>query len=189
MTQTDAPTVDNGVNIEALRGRQAGAHRRPRGRAVQVAGAAASGCKGTHSRTTITDFSGLGAEHAHRQAFTLDADHPEVFASEDNGATPPEIVLAALGRVPHRRRRDRRDEPGRAAALGEGDRRRPAWTSRASSASTATSATASTGSRSPTTSTPTRRRADLEAIVAQSQKRSAVFDIITNPTTVRVELA
>ncbi len=28
-------------------------------------------------------------------------------------------------------------------------------------------------------------RADLEAIVAQSQKRSAVFDIITNPTTSR----
>ena len=32
-------------------------------------------------------------------------------------------------------------------------------------------------------------RADLEAIVAQSQKRSAVFDIVTNPTTVRVGLA
>ena len=28
--------------------------------------------------------------------------------------------------------------------------------------------------------------ADIEAIVAQSQKRSAVFDIITNPTTVQV---
>ena len=32
-------------------------------------------------------------------------------------------------------------------------------------------------------------RADLEAIVAQSQKRSAVFDIVTNPTNVTVELA
>ena len=31
-------------------------------------------------------------------------------------------------------------------------------------------------------------RSDLEAIVAQSQKRSAVFDIITNPTNVRVEV-
>ena len=28
-------------------------------------------------------------------------------------------------------------------------------------------------------------RADIEAIVAQSQKRSAVFDIVTNPTTVQ----
>jgi len=32
-------------------------------------------------------------------------------------------------------------------------------------------------------------RADLEAILAQSQKRSAVFDIITNPTTVQISLA
>jgi hypothetical protein len=32
-------------------------------------------------------------------------------------------------------------------------------------------------------------RADLEALIAQSQKRSAVFDIVTNPTNVLVELA
>jgi uncharacterized OsmC-like protein len=32
-------------------------------------------------------------------------------------------------------------------------------------------------------------RADIEAIVAQSQKRSAVFDIVTNPTTVQVTVA
>jgi uncharacterized OsmC-like protein len=29
---------------------------------------------------------------------------------------------------------------------------------------------------------------DLEAIVAQSQKRSAVFDIVTNPTNVNVSV-
>ncbi len=32
-------------------------------------------------------------------------------------------------------------------------------------------------------------RDDLEALIAQSQKRSAVFDIVTNPTSVLVELA
>jgi hypothetical protein len=32
-------------------------------------------------------------------------------------------------------------------------------------------------------------RPELEAIVAQSQKRSAVFDVVTNPTAVTVELA
>ena len=32
-------------------------------------------------------------------------------------------------------------------------------------------------------------RADLEALIAQSQKRSAVFDIVANPTNVLVELA
>jgi uncharacterized OsmC-like protein len=31
-------------------------------------------------------------------------------------------------------------------------------------------------------------REDLEAVIAQSQKRSAVFDIVTNPTKVLVEL-
>jgi uncharacterized OsmC-like protein len=32
-------------------------------------------------------------------------------------------------------------------------------------------------------------RDDLEAVIAQSQKRSAVFDVVTNPTKVLVELA
>ena len=31
--------------------------------------------------------------------------------------------------------------------------------------------------------------ADIKALVAQSQKRSAVYDIITNPTDVRVEVS
>ena len=31
-------------------------------------------------------------------------------------------------------------------------------------------------------------KADIEAIVAQSQKRSAVFDIIANPTNISVEV-
>ena len=29
---------------------------------------------------------------------------------------------------------------------------------------------------------------EIEALVAQSQKRSAVFDVVTNPTTVAVEV-
>ena len=33
-----------------------------------------------------------------------------------------------------------------------------------------------------------RRPAEIEALVAQSQKRSAVYDIITNPTDVQVEV-
>jgi len=32
-------------------------------------------------------------------------------------------------------------------------------------------------------------REDLQALIAQSQKRSAVFDIVTNPTKVLVDLA
>ena len=32
-------------------------------------------------------------------------------------------------------------------------------------------------------------REEIEAVVAQSQKRSAVYDVITNPTNVTVEVA
>jgi len=32
-------------------------------------------------------------------------------------------------------------------------------------------------------------KADIEALVAQSQKRSAVFDILTNPTAVTVTVS
>jgi len=38
----------------------------------------------------------LGEEQSHKTEFTFDADHPEIFASEDHGATPVEIVLAGL---------------------------------------------------------------------------------------------
>ena len=37
-------------------------------------------------------------------------------------------------------------------------------------------------------STPTPRQDDIEALVAQSQKRSAVYDIMTNPTNVIVDV-
>ena len=36
----------------------------------------------------------LGPSRRHRAAFAFDTDHPEIFASEDNGADPVEIVLA-----------------------------------------------------------------------------------------------
>src|SRR5690606_598295 len=51
---------------------------------------------GTHSRTSIKEFHGLGQGQAHRSEFTFDMDHPEIFASEDNGATPVEMVLTGL---------------------------------------------------------------------------------------------
>ena len=52
--------------------------------------------RGTHSRSSMESFFGLGEEQSHRQEYTVDTDHPEVFASEDNGATPVEMVLAGL---------------------------------------------------------------------------------------------
>lgn len=187
MTQTDAPAVDNGVNIEAIQGARRALTDAPEAAKFEWR-ARCEWVNGTHSRSTLTDFSGLGQQHAHRQAFTIDGDHPEVFASEDNGATPTEIVLAALGscltagvatvatnrgvqlRSVTATLRGTMDLQG---ILGiDGDVRN------GYDAIDVTYEIDADASRD-----------DLEAIVAQSQKRSAVFDIVANPTTVRVALA
>ncbi len=187
MTQTDAPTVDNGVNIEALHGARQALTDAPEAAKFQWR-ASCEWVNGTNSRSTITDFSGLGQEHAHRQAYSIEADHPQVFASEDNGATPPEIVLAALAScltagvatVATNRGVQLRSVTATVEAdmdlqgiLGiDGDVRNGFESINVTYDIDADAS-----------------RADLEAIVAQSQKRSAVFDVVTNPTTVRVALA
>ena len=51
---------------------------------------------GTHNRSTIRDFFGVGEERAHDRTFTFDADHPAVLVGRDNGPTPVEFVLHAL---------------------------------------------------------------------------------------------
>jgi uncharacterized OsmC-like protein len=187
MTQTDAPTVDNGVNIEALRGARQALTDAPEAAQFQWR-ATCEWVNGTHSRSAITDFSGLGAQHAHRQEFAIEADHPQVFASEDNGATPPEIVLAALAScltagvatVATNRGVQLRSVTATVEAdmdlqgiLGiDGDVRNGFDAIRVTYDIDADAT-----------------RADLEAILVQSQKRSAVFDIVSNPTTVNVALA
>ena len=46
--------------------------------------------------STVEGFYGLGQEQQRKTNFTFDADHPEVFASADKGATPVEYVLVGL---------------------------------------------------------------------------------------------
>jgi uncharacterized OsmC-like protein len=187
MSQTDTATVDNGVNIAALRGARQALTDAPEAAKFQWR-ASCEWVNGTHSRSTITDFSGLGQQHAHRQVFTIDADHPQVFASEDNGATPAEIVLAALAScltagiatVATNRGVQLRSVKATVEAgmdlqglLGiDGDVR---------NGFDAINVTYDIDADAP--------RADIEAIVAQSQKRSAVFDVVANPTTVHVSVA
>jgi organic hydroperoxide reductase OsmC/OhrA len=93
-TTTDTP-VDNGVDTQALLGAREALSGAPEA-AEFTWRASCSWVHGTHSRTTVDAFSGLGTEHRHRSTFVFDADHPECFASEDRGATPAEHVLAAL---------------------------------------------------------------------------------------------
>jgi uncharacterized OsmC-like protein len=51
---------------------------------------------GTHNRSTIADFFGVGEERSHERTFVFDADHPAVLVGRDNGPTPVAFVLHAL---------------------------------------------------------------------------------------------
>lgn len=52
---------------------------------------------GTHNRTTIQGFYGAGQEDTSRtQPFTYDADHPAVLVGGNNGPTPVEFLLHAI---------------------------------------------------------------------------------------------
>src|SRR4029079_1497986 len=88
-------TIDNGVNVEALleaREALAGAPE-----AAQFTWRASSRWEnGVHSTTSIQNFFGLGEEQSHKTEAVFDADHPEVFAASDNGITPIEYLLVGL---------------------------------------------------------------------------------------------
>ena len=95
MTITETPALPNGVNVEALLG--AREQFKTDTSLTQFQWRARNEwVNGTHSRTVIDDFSGAGGEQAHKAAVTHDADHPELFAAEDNGSTPVEFVLHAI---------------------------------------------------------------------------------------------
>ena len=51
---------------------------------------------GTHNRSTIADYFGVGEERSHERTFVFDADHPAVLVGQDHGPTPVEFVLHAL---------------------------------------------------------------------------------------------
>jgi uncharacterized OsmC-like protein len=57
---------------------------------------AAAEVSGTHNRTTIADYCGVGEERTHERTFVFDADHPAVLVGQDHGPTPAESVLHAL---------------------------------------------------------------------------------------------
>ena len=52
--------------------------------------------KGTHSRTRVEGFHGAGGEHEQTADFTYDADHPPVLCGKGNAPTPVEFLLHAI---------------------------------------------------------------------------------------------
>ena len=187
MSTTTSPGVDNGVDVAALLGARDALTVAPEAARFQWR-ARTQWVNGTHSRTTVHDFAGLGTEHTHRQTFVVDADHPEVFASQDDAATPVELVLAALGAC--------LTAGVAAVATNRGVQLRSVTASLEGDMDIQGILGIDPDVRNGYSGIRVRYeidadadRADLEAIVAQSQKRSAVFDIVTNPTNVTVELA
>ncbi len=181
---TQTITAQNGVNVEALLGAREALTGAPEGAQFKWR-ATSEWVNGTHSRTTVDGFYGLGAEQKHRQVFKFDSDHPEVFASEDNGATPVEFVLvglagclgAGIASVAQNRNIQLRSVKATLEAgmdlqgiLGIDDNVRNGFDGIKVHYEIDADATPD----------------EIAALVAQSQKRSAVFDIITNPTDVTV---
>src|SRR5690348_361311 len=186
MTITDSP-VSNGVNVQALLGAREALSASPE--AAQFTWRASCTWRnGTHSHSTVAGFTGLGGEQQHRTTYEFDVDHPECFASEDNGATPVEFVLvglvgcltAGVAAVAQHRAMQLRwvsatieGQMNVLGILGADPDVRNGF--EAITIRFVIDADAS--------------REDVEALVAQSQKRSAVYDIVTNPTKVLVEVA
>jgi len=95
MTQTTGATVDNGVNVEALLGAREALDAVPEAAQFKWR-TTCEWVNGTHSRSTIGGFFGLGEEQSRGKTFTVETDHPEAFAAEDNAPTPVEVVLSGL---------------------------------------------------------------------------------------------
>lgn len=179
--------ADNGVNTEALIG--------ARGAFTEMPEAAAftwrSTCEwleGTYSVNTINGYFGLGQEQNRKQTFTIESDHPEVFAAHDRAVTPTEIVLAALascltgGVAAVAQHRGIQLRSVRSTVEGDIDVRGilgmdPEIRNGFSAIRVRFEIDADASDE------------DIRALVAQSQKRSAMFDILTNPTNVAVSVA
>lgn len=184
MTVTDTPTVDNGVNVAHLLGARDAMSATPAAAQFKFTGTN-TWVNGTHSTTTVDGFFGLGADQAHTQPHSVDTDHPALFASRDAGMTPPEMVLAGLAgcltagiaSVATHRGIDLRS----VRATVEGDMDLLGMLGADADVRNGFSAIAVNYTIDADASA-----ADIEALVAQSQKRSVVFDIVTNPTVVNV---
>lgn len=178
--------VDNGVNVEALLGAREALTEAPEAAAFKWR-ANCTWVKGTHSRSTVQQFFGLGEDQSHRSEFTFEADHPEIFASEDNGATPVEMVLVGLASC----------LTAGVAAIAQ--RREIQLHSVSATLEAGMDIQGILGIDSDVRNgfdgikvhfdiDADASEEDIRALVAQSQKRSAVFDIVTNPTNVTVEV-
>ncbi len=182
---TSETAVDNGVNVQALLDAREALTAAPEGAQFEWR-ATCEWKNGTHSYSTVEGYFGLGEEQKHRTEFTFDADHPETFASEDNGAAPVEYMLVGLASCL---------TAGVAAiAQHRGIQLRSVSATLEGSMDVQGILGIDSDVRNgfggvkvifkiDADATPD----EIKALVAQSQKRSAVYDIVANPTNITVE--
>jgi len=179
--------IDNGVNVKALLDAREVLKGAPQAAAFTWR-ASSTWRNGVHSTIKIHNYFGLGQEQAHKQESVFEADHPEVFAADDNGITPIEYLLVGLascltaGVASVAQNRGIQLRSVEATLEGAHDIRGilgadPDVRNGFDDIKVTFNIDADAS------------REDIEALVAQSQKRSAVFDALTNPTNVTVEVA
>src|ERR687894_1589720 len=179
--------TDNGVNVQALLEAREVLKGAPE--AAQFTWRAQSTWQhGVHSTTKVQKFFGLGQEQTHKGEHVFDADHPEVFAATDDGITPIEYLLVGLascltaGVASVAQNRGIQLRSVEATVEGDHDIRGilgadPDVRNGFNDVKVTFHIDADASKQ------------EIEALVAQSQKRSAVFDALTNPTNVTVDVA
>jgi uncharacterized OsmC-like protein len=95
MTVTTENPRTNGVDTATLFGTLDAVKAQPEIATFQFR-AANTWLSGTHSRSTFSGFFGATQELQHRGVTTVDADHPEVLTGEDHAPTPVEYLLHAI---------------------------------------------------------------------------------------------
>ena len=196
-------TVNNGVNVDALLAAREALRSAPEAAKFKWRAT----CKwqnGTHSQTKVQGFHGLGVEQKHKTEFSFEADHPENFASEDLGATPVEFVLEIFASADNGITPIEYVLVGLASCLTAGvaavaQNRGIQLRSVESKLEGKMDIRGILGIDSDVRNgyddikvtfkiDADASKKDIEALVAQSQKRSAVYDVITNPVNVTVEV-
>jgi uncharacterized OsmC-like protein len=179
-------TVTNGVNVQALLDAREALKGAPEAAQFKWR-ASAKWNHGVHSTVKVQSFYGLGQEQDHKAQGVFEADHPEVFAAEDNGITPIEFLIVGLascltaGVASVAENRGIQLRSVEATVEGNHDIRGILGDTDVRNGYNDIKVTFNIDADA--------SREDIEALVAQSQKRSAVFDALTNPTDVTVEVA
>ena len=187
MTSTAVRPALNGVDVPTLFATLDAVKAQPDIAAFQFR-ATNEWVSGTHNRSTIQGFYGAGQEDQSRPVpFTYDADHPAVLVGGNNGPTPVEFLLHAIAAcltsglaniaaargVPLRRVRSSvQGDIDLLGILGISDTVRNGYSQIRVSFEIDGDASAE----------------QLAALVEQSRRRSAVYDVLINGTDVQIDV-